>query len=88
MTIFSKAAEKMSARMEELANKTVALADRVSPEVRQARLDLCLSCDKLYKPTTTCKLCGCFMKLKTWMPREFCPMKKWDVAEPNKENKE
>lgn len=51
--------------------------DKVSKEVQEKRFNICLSCDKLYKPTLTCKRCGCFMNVKTWMPKEKCPLDKW-----------
>lgn len=53
------------------------VGDKVSEELRAERINICMGCEKLYKPTTTCKVCGCFMSLKTWMPRQSCPLKKW-----------
>lgn len=54
-----------------------ALSDKVSEEVYIYRYGICSDCDKLYKPTDTCKLCGCFMKVKCWMPHQSCPIGKW-----------
>ena len=51
--------------------------DKVSEGVQQARYDICQGCEKLYKPTDTCKMCGCFMKVKTWLPAQECPLQKW-----------
>lgn len=80
MTLFAKAAAKITARMEQLATDTFALAEKVSPEVRESRYNICLSCEKLYAPTKTCRLCGCFMNIKTWMPNQNCPVNKWGKA--------
>ncbi len=54
---------------------------KVSDEIQQYRYNICKSCDKLYKPTDSCKMCGCFMKVKTWMPQHACPIKKWPAVE-------
>lgn len=50
---------------------------KVSPELQQERMSICQECPHLYKPTTTCKKCGCFMSIKTWLPRQECPIGKW-----------
>lgn len=44
---------------------------------RDERLGLCKGCDLLFKPTRTCKDCGCFMALKTWLKDAVCPVGKW-----------
>lgn len=54
------------------------LPNKVSQEVQKKRMSICESCDKLYKPTYTCKACGCFMNVKTWMGDQKCPLNKWD----------
>jgi hypothetical protein len=56
------------------------LTQKVEPEVQAYRYGICSSCEKLYKPTDTCKACGCFMKVKTWMPKQSCPIKKWPAV--------
>jgi len=50
---------------------------KVSSEVREQRLNTCLSCEHLFKPTNTCKKCGCFMDAKTWLAPASCPIGKW-----------
>jgi hypothetical protein len=64
-------------------------ADSVSPmdllssdnyttkEIRNERFDVCKGCDRLFKPTRTCRECGCFMALKTWLKDAACPKDKW-----------
>lgn len=48
-----------------------------SRSVRDDRLDVCKGCPELWKPTRTCKQCGCFMGLKTWLSEATCPLGKW-----------
>lgn len=44
---------------------------------RNERLDVCKGCERLFKPTRTCRECGCFMGLKTWLNNASCPIGKW-----------
>lgn len=81
--------DKLKEKMESLRNTTEdaaveMLTNKVSPEVQFMRFNTCLSCEKLYKPTDTCKACGCFMRIKTWMPNVSCPLNKWGT-EPKAE---
>ena len=48
-----------------------------SKEHRAARLNVCRDCSSLFKPTRTCRECGCFMALKTWLKDASCPLGKW-----------
>lgn len=50
---------------------------RVNKETRQDRYNTCKGCDRFFKPTTTCKECGCFMAIKTWISEVSCPLGKW-----------
>jgi hypothetical protein len=50
-------------------------------EIRDERLDACKDCDRLFKPTRTCRECGCFMSMKTWLKDASCPIGKWGVSE-------
>lgn len=83
MTMINKLKEKME-QVRDLAEDSAVkmLKYRVSDEVQQYRYDICQGCEKLYKKTDTCKVCGCFMKVKTWMPFQECPLKKWPKADP------
>lgn len=78
--ILNKMKEKMIA-MRELAEQN---AMSVMPEsfkapedVKTARFDICSTCEHLYKPTNTCKVCGCFMGVKTGIATSKCPKDKW-----------
>lgn len=46
-------------------------------EERNDRLSTCKGCERLFKMTGTCKECGCFMGLKTWLTNATCPLGKW-----------
>lgn len=50
-------------------------------EIRDERFDICKGCDRLFKPTRTCKECGCFMALKTWLKDAHCPLHKWEAVD-------
>lgn len=41
------------------------------------RLKICMECPRLFKPTTQCKECGCFMRIKTRLKSATCPIGKW-----------
>jgi hypothetical protein len=41
------------------------------------RAKICGSCDRLFKPTWSCKECGCFMKIKVRFSNSSCPLGKW-----------
>ena len=53
--------------------------EKLSEEVANKRLDICLGCDRLIKLTNQCKECGCFMNLKTKLPNATCPIGKWGI---------
>jgi len=53
----------------------------VSKDVAFDRLDICNECDRLFRPTFTCKECGCFMKVKTRLSGSSCPLGKWGPVE-------
>lgn len=50
-------------------------------EIRDSRLDICRQCDHLIKITHTCKTCGCFMSMKTWLYQAQCPIGLWGAVE-------
>ena len=81
MTIINKLKERMEQVRDAAENMaTGVLRKKVSIEVQEYRYNTCQSCEKLYKPTDNCKACGCFMKVKTWMPDQACPLNKWPKA--------
>jgi len=78
--------DKLKQKMEEVRDAAQAasaslLSQKVDPEIQLMRYNICQECPHLYKPTDTCKKCGCFMKVKTWMPKQSCPIKKWIAVE-------
>jgi len=46
-------------------------------EQRDSRLETCRACENFISLSSQCKLCGCFMKAKTWLPEAKCPIDKW-----------
>ena len=71
--------EKLKNKIEAAQKKAKELksAIRVVKETRNERLSICQSCEHLFKPTNTCKKCGCFMDAKTWLAPASCPIGKW-----------
>ena len=39
----------------------------------EEKLELCRKCEHFKSATQQCKLCGCFMPLKTLIPGMHCP---------------
>lgn len=50
---------------------------KVSAEIQQARYATCQACEHLHEASNRCRLCGCFMGVKTWMKSQRCPIDKW-----------
>ena len=49
----------------------------VNKEIYKARLEVCRDCDEYFKPTGSCKVCGCFMRIKASMGIMECPNEYW-----------
>lgn len=79
--------DKLKQRLVQIREKGEQLAqenfikNKVSPQVQKQRYDICLSCPNLMMDSNRCKLCGCFMGVKTWMKYEKCPINKWGKIE-------
>jgi len=43
----------------------------------QERIKMCEECEKFFPPTRQCKVCFCFMDIKTKMKNKTCPEGKW-----------
>lgn len=69
------------ARMRDSAEGVAAgmIRNKVPEHIQETRYAICKECPHLYQPTDTCKKCGCFMKVKTWMPGQVCPINKWGM---------
>ena len=50
----------------------------VPNEVYEERIAICKGCVYYFKPTGTCKDCGCFMKIKARLAPMECSQKKWE----------
>lgn len=74
--------------LEKLKNKLSQTTDgfiqivSVPSEVREERLNICMSCENLVKHINMCNKCGCIVNAKTWIPKSSCPVKKWDKYLP------
>ena len=55
---------------------------RVTPEQRDQRWGLCMTCDQLVN--NRCKLCGCRFEAKIKLATERCPIGKWERVESEK----
>ncbi len=53
----------------------------IDKKLYNKRLDVCRSCEHLFKPTMTCKKCGCFMRIKASIAIMSCPENKWQSTE-------
>ena len=49
------------------------------PDVQKERMEICRACEHYFKPTGTCKICGCFMRIKSKLGGQSCAAtpKKW-----------
>lgn len=77
-----KNATKMAKSFSKLAVKTsraVAEGDKIiSPaELAHRRIAICEKCPSLNKDLGRCMECGCFVKAKTRVNFEECPLGKW-----------
>jgi hypothetical protein len=57
------------------AVKAAKALTRPETEESKARLEVCKGCDQW--TGKSCKMCGCFVKLKVRIPEEKCPIGKW-----------
>lgn len=51
-------------------------AKTVTGEERARRLSVCGACE--HHTGARCRLCGCFTQVKTWLPHESCPIRRWE----------
>ena len=52
----------------------------VPNDIYEDRITICKSCVYYFKPTGTCKDCGCFMKIKARLAPMGCSQKKWEAT--------
>ena len=48
-----------------------------SEEVVSERMSICETCEHFYAPAKRCKLCGCYMEMKTKFINMECPDGRW-----------
>jgi hypothetical protein len=86
--------EKLKAKLSERANRIKDssvnfLEDsnlKVPEAVREERLTICKSCPQMHD-VGLCKLCGCYMPVKTYLSSSSCPLKKWSKIDVDKSTK-
>jgi len=66
--------ESRPARPWDILNKNI---KKVETDVSKERMAICRNCPELL-PTGNCKICKCFMSIKTKLPNASCPLGKWD----------
>jgi len=49
----------------------------VEDEISNDRYSICKECSHFLNATKQCKLCGCFMIIKTKLEHASCPIDKW-----------
>ena len=57
------------------------MAITVDKGVFKKRFNICKQCPHLFKPTNSCKKCGCFMNIKARIAKVSCPINKWEAEE-------
>tara|TARA_R110001632_G_scaffold48922_2_gene123071 strand:- start:1893 stop:2306 length:414 start_codon:yes stop_codon:yes gene_type:complete len=60
----------------------------VSEKEYKKRIKICKSCDYYFKPTGTCKVCMCFMKIKSRIAVMECPEQFWEKTSEISKSKE
>lgn len=67
----------LDALKNKLAEKANQVVDyiKLPEQERNERYSICQSCE--YFKMDFCKFCGCYMPVKTYMPSQSCPVKKW-----------
>ena len=64
--------------LKDLAKKIIQGVIPLTPaELAGERMKLCAQCPEFTKLTKQCKLCGCYMELKTRLLEAHCPKDLW-----------
>ena len=77
----SKLAQSLEEKTVRNLKKFASMAGTVDEHQQQERMNICLDCEHLFKPTSSCRKCGCFMRAKTWLADQECPVGKWGAIE-------
>ena len=49
-------------------------------EICKSRYEICKKCEHFQKRFAICKMCGCFMRIKTRLLKTNCPINKWSSS--------
>lgn len=77
--------EALKQRISEKANEIIEII-KLPEEERNVRFEICKGCEHLGK-MDFCKICGCYMPAKTYMPDVSCPLSKWGPKHVDKNHK-
>lgn len=61
------------------------LSIKMEANTPKERFLICQDCDHLFKPTNTCKKCGCFMNVKVKLRKAECPIGLWGKIPSSKD---
>jgi hypothetical protein len=50
---------------------------KLNEEEKNKRFDICKNCNWFDPKTEKCFQCGCYLKIKTYLKAESCPIGKW-----------
>lgn len=74
-----------------LAASTVLVEEKVEPDVAAWRMQICQGCDRLQESNLRCKVCGCYLEVKTFSKVNLnkrgqqeithCPLGRWNDLE-------
>ena len=59
------------------AGRDIVLKRYVPDDVKQRRLEICMTCPSWEQKSNRCLECGCQMRVKTTLTSSECPLKKW-----------
>lgn len=77
---------KLKDRIDSITKLKGAVPNPLAPDdIKDARLKICNSCEFLFTPTSQCKKCGCFVKIKTSFAIFECPIGKWSSVKVSKD---
>lgn len=63
---------KFQSKINETREKLIA-----PDELQVSRIEICDSCEYLFKPIRQCKACGCIVDMKAKLISSKCPKNKW-----------
>jgi hypothetical protein len=71
--------DKFKNRIIEIQKSAAETVDNyvASSDLQKERLNVCKTCEHFFPPTFSGRKCGCFLKAKTLLKDQTCPVFKW-----------